>query len=213
MSERCEVTGGVVHPSPPVNAGKRYNDCRFENFLVASDEHVLARQTALDTCIEYAREFGGEDGHYEKGHSLVIYGPKGTGKDHLMLAVLYSLRHGYKVDPARFMYAGGLMMMSDFRDAIKSSDTEHSVVKTYADADVLAISDPVPPIGELSEYEKRMMYRVLDSRYRELRPTLITANVADRVELERRLGPQATDRLCEDAVIVRCNWPSYRQSK
>jgi DNA replication protein DnaC len=77
---------------------------------------------------------------------------------------------------------------------------------------VLAISDPTPPLGELSDYQRSMLFRVVDRRYRDLRPTWVTINAADSAEAERKIAPNIIDRLAHGALVLRCNWPSYRRA-
>jgi hypothetical protein len=57
-----------------------------------------------------------------------------------------------------------------------------------------------------------MLFRVVDARYRQCKPTWITVNAVGRTELDRRMGAQTADRITDGAVALFCNWPSYRKA-
>lgn len=79
---------------------------------------------------------------------------------------------------------------------------------------MLAISDPTPPLGEVrSDWQRSLLFRIVDRRYRDLKPTWVTINAASAEEAEKRLTPNIIDRLSHDAVIVRCNWKSFRTGR
>ena len=40
----------------------------------------------------------------------------------------------------------------------------------------------------------------------------MTLNVADGAEAEARMVAQVVDRLRNDALILFCNWPNYREA-
>lgn len=187
--------------------GRRYRDCHLDNFEATTQ----AQQEAVEACRQYLRDF--KHDHLLAGRSIVFIGPKGTGKDHLMVATLRQLCYGFR-DPGKVVYRDGLTLFAEFRSTMNNRNkSEDSVVDAYVRPAFFAMSDPLPPTGQLSEYEQRMLLRIVDGRYRECRGMAATLNVSSREELESRMGPQAADRLCEDAVIVRCNWESYRTRK
>jgi DNA replication protein DnaC len=97
------------------------------------------------------------------------------------------------------------------RDAMRSGGSEGNVLTQLRTADILAISDPVPPKGENSEFELEALFGLIDRRYRRLKPTHLTINVADRNEANARMAPQIIDRLAHNALSIHCNWPSYRK--
>jgi DNA replication protein DnaC len=182
--------------------GRRYVDCDFANYKTSTPE----QKAAVAKCREYVRDFRT---NLERGFSLVLIGPKGTGKDHLMVAVVKRIAMGFDI-PGKVVYRDGLTMFSEFRDAIRTNVSEDTIVERYTRPRLLAVSDPVPPIGTLSEYEQRIWLRIVDGRYRNCLPIAATVNVQSRSELDGRMGPQAADRLCDSAVVVKCNWKSYR---
>lgn len=190
--------------------GQRYQRCTLDGFETPTAGHVQA----VEKCRDYVKNFGK---YAQDGISLILSGPRGTGKDHLMVATIRAICFGFGPRQTgqrrRVVYRDGLTLFAEFRSAIRSHTDEDRIVSNYVEPYLLALSDPLPPIGSLSEYERRMIHRIVDGRYRECRPIAATVNVANREELDARMTPQTADRLCDMAVAVRCNWESYRQRK
>lgn len=181
--------------------GERYADCRLSNYETPTDAQAAALERVRGFCEampDYHRE----------GRGLVLYGPAGTGKDHLLTAALrYAvLKHAY--DP---LWVNGMDLFGSFRDAIGQDRDEHAMLARYIDAEILAISDPLPPFGTLTDFQASMLFRIVDGRYAALRPTWATMNVKDGREGSERLGAQILDRLKHGAVAIDCNWASYRK--
>jgi DNA replication protein DnaC len=147
--------------------------------------------------------------HVQSGGNLILYGPPGTGKDHLLVALL---RVAIMADLSA-EWINGQDLFGEFRDRIDTDLSEERAVRKFCRADVLAISDPLPPRGSVSDYGATMLYRVIDRRYRGLRATWTTVNVADAAEAARELTGPIFDRLADNCVAVFCNWPSYRRTR
>ncbi len=180
--------------------GKRYADCRLENFEVTHDKQRDALRTIVDFCTSIEEKI-------KQGRGVVLFGSKGTGKDHLMMGIAWHcIRVGFNVE-----WVNGADMRGDVRDSTKSDDRERDYVKQLLAPKVLWISDPLPVTGPLSDAQQDRLFRIIDGRYSRMKPTLVTVNVASRQELEARIGAQTADRLCDDSLAVFCDWPSYRK--
>lgn len=186
-------------------AGERYRDCRISGFIVSDGEDFAAQRNVLQRIREFSE---GISDHVRNGCGLLLYGPPGTGKDHLMFACMkLACKAGASVE-----WRNGLDWFGQLRDNIDRGVEEAQVVRDLVGCDVLAISDPLPPHGDLSSYQGQMLLRVIDRRYRKLKSTWVTMNVADRAEAEDRMGAALVDRLRDNALALHCNWPSFRRS-
>lgn len=181
--------------------GRRYADATLGGFQVDHD----AQRRTLDRVRGYAEAI---TSHVSEGHGLVLFGPPGTGKDHLAVGVLRrAIGAGFTCEA---IDGQGLFQQS--RDAIGSERLESEWLKPYLAADVLLISDPLPPLGSTTGHQLSVLWRIIDGRYRDRRPTIVTANVATRTELESRLAPNIVDRLIDGALVLPCYWPTYRRA-
>lgn len=183
--ERCLPSGGVS----------------FDSFDAETD--------AQRRVVQVLREFAANvSDRIETGEGLLLFGPKGTGKDHLAICCL---REAAKAGYTTFA-EDGQSLFQIFRDAIQSEASEKDRIAVYTKPDVLLISDPIPVGASASDYQRTILWRIIDRRYRDLKPTWVTMNVTDPKEAEAKLGGQIVDRLRDGATAVRCEWPSYRKA-
>lgn len=188
--------------------GKRYSRCRFSNYVI--DETIppedRARQERSFKAIrEWAKNI---DQTIEAGQNLVLYGSVGTGKDHLLAACCMSAcSAGFSVE---FRNASEVFMAAKATWG-KFGETVDDVLNPLIRADVLALSDPIPGIGEPDEHEVRWLLSVIDKRYREMRPTWITLNAVSSEDAGKSLSFQLIDRLKHGSLAVSMRWPSYRK--
>jgi len=200
---RADVTAAGVEALKRV-IGRRYSMCRLDTFKLSADPTVKnLQQTTLASLQAFVDDL---PNRIATGSGLFIYGPAGSGKDHLLSSVLFEAAGlGFSVH-----WVNGVDAFGRFRDNIRDGGDESDLIRKLVAPAVLAISDPVPPIGDVGTYQRSMLFRVFDRRYRDRKPTWITANVAGRDEADKRLGVQLVDRLTDESLSLGCNWPSYR---
>lgn len=161
---------------------------------------VLARLRALAEAIRFDRA---------RIPNLVFYGPVGTGKDFLLASMLrVAVSAGVSVALTR-----GIDLAAQFRDAMHSNaeDGHQAIVYRYSEPRILAISDILPTAGALSPFQTDSLFSIVDRRYEAMRPVWVTMNASSRAEAIERMGAQLNDRLRDGAVIIACEWASYRK--
>ncbi len=177
--------------------GKRYKECTFENYVVScpQQKEVVKKLRAFSMSKDCLTR------------NLLIIGPKGTGKDHLCMAIAKELMRYQGVCP---MWINGVDLQKRFQ--IATATGGRLAFNDYTRSDeILWVSDPLPVTGCLSEFQQSALFGLVDERYSNERPIWITMNVADAKEAASRMGSPTVDRLQHDALIVACNWDSYRK--
>lgn len=181
--------------------GPRYSRCDFDSFECRLPEQQAAKSAVTGFMANWPD-------NRAAGRGLLLYGPVGTGKDHLVIAALKVAVRDYGATPA---WIDGQSFFATIRDRITAEVSEGAAIKPYTAADVLVISDPLPDAGKPTEFQRSLLWRIVDRRYRDLRPTFVTLNVANSREAEDRMGVQLVDRLRDGAVCVACRWASNRR--
>jgi DNA replication protein DnaC len=182
--------------------GARYAGCTLENYVLSGNE----RQKYIYDCIvKYAENM---EENIARGSGIIMFGRCGTGKDHLVAALLYQavLMHGFSC-----AYERGTHFFESLRSAIGDGVSEKEVIRPLERPLVLCLSDPVPSVGPTSNFQTDALFRLIDSRYRQNKITFATLNVDNSKEASERLSAQIIDRLSHNALALSCDWPSYRR--
>ena len=186
--------------------GPRYSPERatLDGFQI----HDGKRQTPV---VNRLREISAKlDMFADDGGGLVFIGSVGTGKDHLAAALLYVAAGRFGLSCS---WVNGRAVFQASRDAMTNEVSEAELLRPFLKPAILCISDPVPVSGALTAWNTDLLYRVIDERYRYMRPTWMTLNVRDAAEADARLSPPVFDRLRDQAEIVSCFWASYRKER
>lgn len=179
--------------------GKRYADCSLSGFTCTSD----AQSRAVERLRGYCQEI--ED-RAAKGDGVFLFGSCGTGKDHLAMAVAKAF---IAATAKQVVWTSGAMLFEKLRDSFDGNASESSVLSYYVRASLLWISDPVPVKGELTQYQAESLYRLIDERYNNRLPVLVTANLEPK-QADIVMGPAIARRLRESTMQIHCNWPMHK---
>ncbi|MCE5267219.1 MAG: ATP-binding protein [Planctomycetaceae bacterium] len=180
--------------------GKRFAGATLDSYQVTCPEQTKV----LATIRSYAANIRER---VADGAGIVMFGSAGSGKTHLLSALgKLAIDAGLTVT-----WTNGQDLFARFRAAIDGDESEGKIIDDLVAADALVLDDLLPPGGSLSDYQATSMYRIIDARYRDCRPTWVSMNVAAGDEAERGMGAQVVDRLRHGSLTLFCNWPSYRK--
>lgn len=164
----------------------RYQPATFE-----TAKQTNSNKNAYDRAFTYCKEFAKKT--TTKG--LFITGPASTGKTYLAGCIVNAL-----VDKEVGCLFGNVL---DHLGSIRKTydddnkETEDYAVQQLAKRQVLVIDD----LGKekVKEWTEQMLYRVINMRYEQLKPLIVTSNFS-LTELEKRYpdtGPYIVSRLVE----------------
>lgn len=181
----------------------RYAECSFANFVATTDAQVAA----LARVKRFAENL--ED-HVAAGVNVILHGPCGTGKDHLMTALMRVVVWEFENHPRIHLFDGVTLAARAKNDRGKPLDDIFAENHETA-PQILAISDPVM-VGETAKfYQMERLTELIDGQYRTRRPVWVTVNAATRDELYGMLTPPLADRLVDGAFTLFTDWPSFRR--
>jgi len=139
------------------------------------------------------------------GQSLLLVGGPGTGKTHLAAAVVNAIADNL-VEAA---YGTAAELVGGIKSGYGKRGGDQHVTESmrWLQTAPLLVIDELD-VG-LSEHDLTLLFRVIDSRYADLRPMILISN-RPMDQLEQLLGQRVIDRLRECAFTVNFDWPSHR---
>lgn len=177
------------------NLGKRFLTRTFETF--DGEENA----GALEVCERYVLNKAYEN----ECNGLIICGSYGTGKTHLAAAIAnYMVEHGI---PTLFDTCGGHLnkLKKEF-----NSKGKPKYLELMRNVEVLVIDD----VGKekQSEWSESVMFEIINHRYENLKPVIITSNFSDK-ELNAYFGDACYSRLIEMCNVVVTTGSDRRRKK
>lgn len=194
----CQKNERIQRLFDQAGLGKKYEHCCFENFEATSPK----QQQIKTLCQQYAKGFATA---LKNGQSLILCGKTGTGKNHLAAAICQCLMQNN--------YTALLVKASHYLDAYWSQAFEARMawLQRIARVDLFILDE----LGKTSQAKTAQdaLFRLIDTRYENCRPTLLTTNL-NREGLLEVLGEAAFDRLTEGGGMrLTLNWASFRNQK
>ena len=199
--------------------GVRYADCSFEGYETEGN-HVPVFDTFMcDTRRDANNGVAGDknralaaamfhcNNQRESQQNLVLAGTVGSGKDHMLYCILAKLIFHFN---CKVKHYRGCNLSAELREGSRSGESE-KIIKACINADVLSISDPIPPKGDFSEFIMQSLLRIIDNRYANMKPTYMTVNLVDKEQMAKVMGNEMADRILDRSRVIRCNWESYRK--
>jgi DNA replication protein DnaC len=183
---------------------ERYLDCTLENFQTDLPWRAEVLQ-AVRTIERNLEE------HLRAGRNLVFAGPCGTGKDHLLAALLRVVVLELLQRP-KVVFTRGVDACDSAKARGKNRTVELPTVGKGGGAQVLlAISDPVISGCPLRHYEAKRLFQLVDQQYSRRQPIWTTINAQNRAEADELLTAPVSDRLFANALTVFFDGDTYRQ--
>ncbi len=150
----------------------------LENFLISEPNTVAARLLEEVACriveekVQAMSTFSGQKPQIRSDflNPIYIYGPTGSGKTHLLMAIAQKLRRvGYKA-----VYARSELFTEHVVKAIRSGEMSH-FRNTYRRADILLIDD-VQVFGKKSATQEEF-FHTFNTLHTEGKQIILSANV------------------------------------
>lgn len=181
----------------------RFQNKSFGDYQVTCQEQGRAKKIAQ----RFVKTFSDRQ---RDGSCIQLLGGPGTGKSLLSLIIYQELaRAGYSVQ-----YEPSTQFLKILQEKrFESSAAFEKLMEHYRKIDCLILDEVTEALtrdGAPSEYERNLLFSLIDARYQEKRCTLVISN-RNKHELITRLGKPLTDRLSENGIMLIFNWQSYRQ--
>ena len=163
-----------------IGVGKRHSVNTFDNF--DGEEKTLAKKYLDNIQVE---------------NVLIQSQNTGNGKTHLAVA---SLKYFGQKNIGKHQFINFTNLMMKIKSTFESLEySEIDIIKKYVNYEMLVIDD----IGadKVSDYNKQVLYLILNDRYESLKPTIATTNLSS-IEIEQAYGRRVLSRLISGNVII-----------
>lgn len=179
---------------------QKYAEKGFDHYVCKNQ----TQQRIFDVCKNYAEQFPANE---KLGKSLILLGGIGTGKTHLACAIAnYAILQHKRT--ALFVKAWQVMLTIKSTYSHASQITTEQAMRKFIEPALLIIDEVGIQAG--SEAERHLMAQLIDARYDENKPTIITANLPID-DLAAFITPQGIDRLLEGGgQLLTFTWGSAR---
>lgn len=179
---------------------ERFKDRTLESYVAKTS----GQQIALAFAKEYADNF---DQVLKTGRSAVFVGSVGTGKTHLAIGIALSIMQQQRSP----VFVTVQRLIRRVKDSWHTKEeTESEVIEAFASPDLLILDEIGVQFG--SEFEKQILFDVLNERYEKLKPSILLSNIP-KEKLGEYLGERVTDRLRENGgKMIPFDWDSHRRN-
>ena len=179
---------------------ERFKDRTLKSYVAKTS----GQQKALAFATEYAENF---DLVIKQGRSSIFVGKVGTGKTHLAVGIALSIMQQQRSP----VFVTVQRLIRRVKDSWRTKEeTESEVIDAFGSPDLLILDEVGVQFG--SEFEKQLLFDVLNERYEKLKPSILLSNIPSE-QLSDYLGERVTDRLRENGgALIGFNWDSYRKN-
>ena len=226
MARRIRIRGALPSPCPACSKTARAVGVRVEPVTV--DTGIPARYTStLDTLTPACRDQSvamaymralADPKAIQMGRGALLYGAVGSGKTELACAALRAVARPGVI--AKYLSFSDLIVK--IKDAWRRSRDEPSVEelidKLGRRVDILLLDD-IGVDDEMTQTERNTLYNIIDYRYSNRKPTIVTTNLGAGRDQEGAImaigavvGRPTASRLEACCRVIRCDWASLRKA-
>lgn len=164
----------------------------FKNFN--TDNAPEAIKSAKEKAVKYYREFNSI--RNDRNNSIALVGQPGSGKTHLLMAVANTLMH-FGTQVIYFSWVDG------FDDLKDNLDKTKEMIYRLQNAEVLFIDDMFKGRKDITDFERRTIFAIINHRYLNHLPILVSSerDTDMMCEMDEAIGSRIHE-MCREYMVV-----------
>lgn len=216
QQEHCESCAKIVAEEREREQAIQEQKAKIARLIEASGMRGIMRNMTFDSfnqqrrgkVYEVAKQYA--EGFTAKTDSgLIFFGKAGAGKTHLAVAIA---RYVIEQKQIAARVARTVELLADIRQTFSEHDgyraeNEMELIRKFTSVSLLILDD----LGaeKVSDWVCEVLYRVIDERWLEQKPIIVTTNF-NLKELEERIGERIISRIAGMCVPVEMQNHDYR---
>lgn len=216
QQEYCELCAKIVAEERERELAIQERKEKIVRLLEASGMRGIMRNMTFDSFSEQRRgkiyevsKQYVDDFTSKTNTGLIFFGKAGTGKTHLAVAIARFIIERKQI-PVRV--ARIVELLADIRQTFNEHDgyrveSETELIRKFTSVSLLVLDD----LGaeKVSDWVREVLYRIIDERWLEQRPIIVTTNL-NLKELEEKIGERIVSRIAGMCVQVEMQNRDYR---
>lgn len=216
QQEHCEPCAEIVSQERKREQEIREWKDRITELLDSSGMRGIMRNMTFDSfssqrrgkIYEVAKQYA-HDFTPKTNTGLIFFGKSGTGKTHLAVAIA---RYVIEQKQIAARVARTVELLADIRQTFSEHDgyraeNEMELIRKFTSVSLLVLDD----LGaeKVSDWVREVLYRIIDERWLEQKPIIVTTNF-NLKELEERIGERIISRIAGICVPIEMQNHDYR---
>lgn len=216
QQEHCEPCAEIISKEKQRETEIQERRDRIAKLLELSAIRGIMREMTFDSfsqdrrgkIYEVAKQYA-DDFTPQTNIGLIFFGKAGTGKTHLAVAIA---RHIIEQKQIAARVARTVELLADIRQTFNEHDgyraeNETDLIRKFASVSLLVLDD----LGaeKVSDWVREVLYRIIDERWLEQKPMIVTTNL-NLKELEERIGERIVSRIAGVCMQVEMQNRDYR---
>ncbi|EDS77598.1 conserved hypothetical protein [Clostridium botulinum C str. Eklund] len=176
----------------------------FKNFIAWNKEVKEMKEIATSYYLSFEKIKDTDN------NSIALLGESGSGKTHLISALINNFVTNKNIDIAYISYIDTLI---ELKQNVLNSDVYQSKLNRYKKAKILVIDDLFK--GGYTDSDVRIILEIINYRYSSNLPFMISSElfINDLIKIDKALGGRIAERTREYIYEIKGTKNNYRLSK
>jgi len=149
---------------------ERFNQALIPSHYTDKDLQNFERTEGTEMVVDYMRTYS--QGFPADRTGILLVGPPGVGKTHLVVGML---KHLTLEKGVSCLFKDFFLLLSEVKEAYETRRFESTVLRPLAEVDVLVV-DELGKGRSNSDWEQGLLDEIICKRYNQMKTTLLTTN-------------------------------------